>query len=115
MILQAVKLKETFIELYKAGPLTVEKLKEASISWSEVFEELPITIQNSNLAKAVLATIQPSAASHSEFKELQLGSGSVLHKSLDYMNEFLDEVVAEQQKVIHLPSLCSPRGFFILL
>lgn len=98
-VLQAVKLKESFIDLHRAGPLTLEKLKEANISWTGVFEELPITIEHSNLAKAVLAQIQPSFAGNSEFKELQLGTGPVLHKSLDFMNEYLDEVVAEQQKV----------------
>ena len=92
-------MKESFIELHKEGPLTLEKLKGAGISWSEVFDELPITIQNSNLAKALLAQVQPAYASHSDFKDLQLGSGPLLHKSLDYMNEYLDEVVAEQQKV----------------
>ena len=97
--MQAVKLKEAFIELFKAGPLTMEKLKEANVSWDQVFEELPIIIQNSNLAKAVLASIQPAAASTSDYKELQLGSGALLYKSLDFMNEFLDDVVAEQQKV----------------
>jgi hypothetical protein len=51
--------------------------------------------------RALLATIEPSQASQApEFKELQLGSGPMLLKTLDFMNEFLDDTVAEQQKVI---------------
>lgn len=99
MLLQAVKLKDGFIELYKAGPLTIEKLRTANVAWHDVFEELPIKIQNGNLAKAILAQIEPAAASQqSDFKDLRLGSGPMLLKSLDFMNEFLDDAVAEQQK-----------------
>lgn len=105
-LLQAVKLREGFIELYKAGPLTMEKLKGANIAWDDVFEELPIRIQNGNLAKALLAHIEPNTASQQhDFKELQLGSGPMLLKTLDFMNEFLDETVAEQQKVKNWTSI----------
>lgn len=98
--MQAVKLKDAFIELYKAGPLTVEKLKLANLAWSDVFEELPVRIQNSTLAKAMLAQIEPATATQQpDFRDLLLGSGPMLLKSLDFMNELLDEVIAEQQKV----------------
>ena len=46
-----MKLREKFIEVYKAGPLTMEKLKTANLAWNDVFEELPIRIQNGNLAR----------------------------------------------------------------
>ena len=116
-LLQAVKLKETFIELYKTGSLTIEKLKAASLAWNDVFEELPIRIQNSNLATALLAHIEPTPGSQqSDFQELALGTGPMLLKTLDFMNEFLDDVVAEQQKVrlslppyhLRTPSVTSP-------
>ena len=51
LLRQAVKLREKFIEVYKAGPLTMEKLKAANLAWNDVFEELPIRIQNGNLAR----------------------------------------------------------------
>ena len=110
--LQAVKLKETFIELYKNGSLTMEKLKAASLAWNDVFEELPIRIQNSNLAMALLAHIEPTPGSQqSDFQELALGTGPMLLKTLDFMNEFLDDVVAEQQKVrLSLPKDNSRTG-----
>lgn len=98
--MQAVKLKDVFIELYKAGPLTMEKLKTANLAWNDVFEELPIHIQNSTLAKALLSQLEPAAPSKQpDCKNLQLGPGPMLLKALDFMNEFLDEVVSEQQKV----------------
>lgn len=95
-----MKLKESFIDAYKSGPLTLDKLKAANLAWNDVFEELPIRVQNSTLAKALLAQLEPAAAAEpAEAKELQLGSGPMLLKALDFMNEFLDEVVEEQQKV----------------
>ena len=87
----------------------MDKLKLANLAWSDVFEELPVRIQNSTLAKAMLAHIEPAtAAQQPDFKDLQLGPGPMLLKSLDFMNEFLDEVVAEQQKA-SMPCLSLPK------
>lgn len=85
----------------------MEKLKAANLAWHDVFEELPIKIQNGNLAKALLSHIEAAPATQqSDFKELQLGSGPMLLKTLDFMNEFLDDTVAEQQKVQDCFLLC---------
>lgn len=60
---QAIKLKDGFMELYKSkgGPgLTADKLKAASIGWADIFEEIPVSVQNSNLVSALMAQVRIS-------------------------------------------------------
>ena len=46
-------------QVYKAGALTVEKLKDADIGWKDIFEEIPISVHTSDLTKALMATVEP--------------------------------------------------------
>jgi translation initiation factor 3 subunit H len=61
MAIKAVKLKDSFIEVYKQGVanLTTEKLKGANIAWQDVFEDIPVQIHNSALATALMLQIEP--------------------------------------------------------
>ena len=57
---QAIKLKDGFMELYKgkgAPGLTADKLKGAGIGWTDIFEEIPVSVQNSNLVCALMAQV----------------------------------------------------------
>ena len=59
-MLQAIKLKDGFMELYKgkgAPGLTADKLKGAGIGWTDIFEEIPVSVQNSNLVCALMAQV----------------------------------------------------------
>jgi C-terminal region of eIF3h len=60
-LLQAIKLKDGFMELYKgkgAPGLTADKLKGAGIGWTDIFEEIPVSVQNSNLVCALMAQVR---------------------------------------------------------
>ncbi len=49
------------MELYKSkgGPgLTADKLKAANIGWADIFEEIPVSVQNSNLVAALMAQVR---------------------------------------------------------
>ena len=61
---QAVKLRDSFINIYKKGgvSLSAEKLKEANIGWEDIFEEIPIVVHNSPLVTALMAQARASAA-----------------------------------------------------
>lgn len=48
------------MELYKgkgAPGLTADKLKGAGIGWTDIFEEIPVSVQNSNLVCALMAQV----------------------------------------------------------
>lgn len=60
LVLKAIRLKDSFIELHKAQKLTFKDLREANIAWKDVFVELPIRVHNSSLVQAVVADIMPA-------------------------------------------------------
>lgn len=90
------------VQVYKEGNLTTEKLREAAVAWKDVFEEIPIHVRNSPLATALMASIEPdTVADTKDFERLQLGVRPQLEKNLEFLNDCLDDIVAEQQKVCH--------------
>ena len=100
--LTAIKLADSFVDQHRAGNgvLTFDKLKAASISYKDIFEEIPIRVRNSALARALISTIQPEAAvSRAAGERLAIGAGSQLERNLTFLNDSLDDVVGEQQKV----------------
>ena len=98
--LTAIKLSDAFVDQHRAGALTFDKLKAASISSRDIFEEIPIRVRNSALAKALISTIHPEAASSKAAgARLAIPPGTQLERNLTFLNDSLDDVVGEQQKV----------------
>ena len=92
------------LQAYKEGNLTGEKMREAAISWKDVFDEIPINVHSSPLATALLHTVEPNTiADGRDFARLDLSVGPLLEKNLEFLNDCLDDVVAEQQKVCMPP------------
>lgn len=100
LALKALRLREPFIDLHKAGSLTSEKMKNANVSFRDIFEEIPISVHNSSLGRAVLATLDPGHTMHQAgCDRLDLSASAGLERSLAFLNDCLDDVVTEQQKV----------------
>lgn len=96
--------------MYKEGNLTTEKLREAAVAWKDVFEEIPINIRNSPLATALVASIEADAVADTrDFERLNMGVGPLLEKNLEFLNDCMDDIVAEQQKVCHMLKSGTPR------
>ena len=87
-------------QVYKEGGLTGEKMREAAISWKDVFDEIPINVHSSPLATALLHSIEPDTVADSrDSARLDLSVGPLLEKNLEFLNDCMDDIVAEQQKV----------------
>eukprot|EP00891_Asterochloris_glomerata_P004352 jgi/Astpho2/4352/e_gw1.00066.13.1_t len=99
--IKAVKLKDSFIGAYKGdGVLTIEKVTAGSITWKDIFEEIPIKVHNTALSSALLAEIEPpTLAKQIDFDKLNLSVAPALEKNLEFVNDCLDDAVSEQQKV----------------
>ncbi len=83
-------------------------MREAAISWKDVFDEIPINVHSSPLATALLHTVEPNTiADGRDFARLDLSVGPLLEKNLEFLNDCLDDVVAEQQKVCMPPPQCA--------
>ncbi|KAF9971816.1 hypothetical protein BGZ73_005146 [Actinomortierella ambigua] len=56
--LRALRLTPSFMKLYKEKKFTSETLAQSKLSFSNIFEELPITIRNSALLNALLFELE---------------------------------------------------------
>ncbi|KAK9810290.1 hypothetical protein WJX72_008134 [[Myrmecia] bisecta] len=99
--LRAIKLKDSFISAYKADKvLGSETVKKGNLTWKDVFEDLPIQIHNSALVTALMASIEPAGGmQQKDLDKLNLSVVPLFEKNLDFLNECLDDLVNEQQKV----------------
>lgn len=97
---KALRLTEGFVEAYREGSLTVEKIRAKGMSWKDVFVEIPVSVHNSALALALAAEIEPnSGVSQLDLDRLMLGPGHALEKNLEYLSDCLDDLVGEQNKL----------------
>lgn len=98
--LKAVRLSEAFVEAYREGSLSIEKIRAKGLSWRDMFVDIPITVHNSPMAAALAAEIAPpSAATTLDCDRLNLGVASLLEKNLSYLNDCLDDLMIEQGKL----------------
>lgn len=90
------------LQVYKESPsLTMEKLREAGVSWKDVFEEIPIMVKNSNLAVALAASVESDKPiDQRDADRLNVSVRPLLEKNLDFLNDCLDDIITEQQKVL---------------
>ncbi|KAF9185656.1 Eukaryotic translation initiation factor 3 subunit H [Haplosporangium sp. Z 767] len=103
--LRALRLTPAFMKLYKEKKFTTESLAKAKLTFSNIFEELPITIRNTALLNALLFELEtPSesveiSTSHlTTYKEKAAGASakkSVLEPSFDMLDLSLDPYVAK--------------------
>lgn len=97
---KAIRLADSFVEAYREGALTIEKIRAKGLSWRDVFVEIPITNHNSPLAVALMAEIEgPTACTQLDFDRLGLGVTPVLEKNVEFLNDCLDDLVDVQGKL----------------
>eukprot|EP00775_Hariotina_reticulata_P013473 gene13473-13599_t len=98
--LKAIRLKDSFIELFKEQKLTGKELREAGVSWHDVFVEVGIKVHNSSLAQALIADLNPvSGATAADLERLNLANAAYLGKAMTSLCDCMDDLLAEQQKV----------------
>jgi translation initiation factor 3 subunit H len=83
-------------------------LREAGISWKDVFQEIPVKIHNSSLAQALIADTDPSSgATAADLERLSLANAAFTTKSMTSLIECIDDLLGEQQKVsVSLSNAC---------
>lgn len=101
LALKAVRLKDNFIELFKEQKLTGKDFREANIAWKDVFQEIPIKINNSPLIQALVSQLEPDhdSATQGDFDRLNLSMAPFLEKNMEMLIDRVDDLVAEQSKV----------------
>jgi len=100
--LKALRLTEAFMEVYRTTEFTAATLADKSLSWNDIFQEIPITVSNSALVSATLGLCAPEApAQQGDFDQLGLSMAPFLEKNLEFLNECMDDLASESQKVAY--------------
>ncbi|KDD75575.1 hypothetical protein H632_c611p1 [Helicosporidium sp. ATCC 50920] len=98
--LRALRLSDAFVAAFREGPLTIERVRAANLSWQSIFVEIPISVHNSSLAVALMASIaSPSALTQLDCDRLGLALAPALERDLDCLADCVDDVLGEQAKL----------------
>jgi len=96
--LKAYRLTQAFMELFKTQTFTKESLSKGNMTFNDVFEEVPIEIHNSGLAKAFLTEIEETNIMDCEFDRLNLSTNPFLERNLEFLIDCLEGLASEQNK-----------------
>jgi len=95
--LKAFRLSQSFMDLYSKQSFTKESLDQASLSYRDVFEQIPIRIHNGHLINALLYDLDGDSIS-ANFERLNLSTNPFLEKTLEFSIDCLDDLSVEQNK-----------------
>ncbi|GAB2237398.1 hypothetical protein Droror1_Dr00015300 [Drosera rotundifolia] len=99
LALKALKLSDSFMELYRSNNFTGEKLREKNLTWVDIFEEIPIKVSNSPLISAFLTELEADTPlAQGDLDRLQLSTKPYMERNLEFLMECMDDVSQEQQK-----------------
>jgi len=96
--LEAYRLTQSFMNLYKQQVFTKESIEEAGITFSDIFEQIPIKIHNSYLINSLLYDMKDSDSTSAQFERLNLSTNPFLEKNLEFLTDCLDDLSQEQNK-----------------
>ncbi|KAL6571312.1 Eukaryotic translation initiation factor 3 subunit H [Orobanche hederae] len=97
--LKALKLSDSFMELYRSNNFTGEKLREKNLSWVEIFEEIPIKVSNSALISAFMTELEADTPiTQCDSERLQFSTSPFLESNVEFLIECMDDLSMEQQK-----------------
>jgi translation initiation factor 3 subunit H len=107
LALKALKLSDSFMELYRSNNFTGEKLREKNLSWKDIFVEIPIKVSNSALISAFMTELEPETpVTQCDYDRLQLSTSSLMERNMEFLIECMDDLSVEQQKLqFHYRSL----------
>jgi translation initiation factor 3 subunit H len=98
--LQAFRLSNTFMDLYREHNFSPENLATLGKTHTDIFEEIPIKIQNSSLANALLYELESrGVVEKPDSMRLEMTSSQLLQKNLEFMIEESEELISEQNKL----------------
>nr|KAG5714025.1 hypothetical protein BaRGS_020353 [Batillaria attramentaria] len=101
LALKAYRLTPAMMKFYKDGDFTPDAISKHSVSFENMFEEIPVVLKNSHLANALLCELTDSTKKNQTFSFLDLGTSAVLEKNLRQLMECVDDVAMDTNKYLN--------------
>lgn len=118
--LKAFRLSSPASKLFKDGELNAEAMKNNRVSFDSFFEEIPVQIRNSHLISGLMCEIEEEMRVDEGKQFLDMGSGTVLEKSLQNLMKCVEDLsrytnhvrqtTQRQQQVVRENSMRANRG-----
>jgi len=96
--LKALRLTKTFMDMYKTKEksFTKERLSESNFSFRNIFEEIPIRLNTTGLATALLYHLETDDFAYDQFEALDLGCDDFMEKNLEILLSSLADLQIRQ-------------------
>ncbi|KAH1189843.1 Eukaryotic translation initiation factor 3 subunit H [Glycine max] len=109
LALKALKLFDSFMELYHNNNFTREKLREKNLSWVDIFEETRFISNQS----ALMTELEPDTLVNQfvftyvvplqcDYDHLQLSTSSLMERNTIFFIQCMDDLSLEQQKELFI-------------
>ncbi|KAJ1623804.1 hypothetical protein T492DRAFT_1052308 [Pavlovales sp. CCMP2436] len=99
--LKAFRLTDEFMALYREKQFTPDALSAAKVSSTNVFQELPIKLHNSQVVMALLLELEEEeeAVIETQAASFEMTSGPFLEKHVELLIDSMDELSNESYKL----------------
>eukprot|EP00127_Corallochytrium_limacisporum_P005231 Clim_evm48s201 gene=Clim_evmTU48s201 len=94
LCLRALRLTQKFMDLYRASDFSHIAIRQANLSYNDIFEELPIKISNSSLMQVLLHEVDRQITD--TYEELDMTTMPFLEKSLELLVGSMDQYTRDQ-------------------
>jgi len=96
---RAFRLTPKFMDMYKDQDFSVAKVKGAKLDYAGIFEEVPVVVKSSSLARMLMSQLDVEMPLEDNFDRLDLSTNSYLEKNVRQLMTSVSELSAEQQKL----------------
>lgn len=97
--LRAFRLTQKFMDMYKDSNFSVERVKSEKLQYNTIFEEVPVEVKSSSLARMLLNELEAEVPLEENFDRLDLSTNSYLEKNLRQLMSSVEDLSTEQQKL----------------
>jgi len=96
LALNAYRLSNKFLKVYRQSAFTKESLAEHNLSFTDIYENVPLEIVNSGILRAMLWELSTSSSLTPTFDALELTSSAFLESHLEQLLGCVGELQNEQ-------------------
>eukprot|EP01133_Synstelium_polycarpum_P014226 gene14226-16785_t len=98
--LRCFRLTSSFMDLFKDQVFSRDRLDSANLNFSDIFEQIPIKIHNSQLINALLYELDGADHMTTNFDRLNIGNNIYLEKVVEGMTDCVESLSQELGKVV---------------
>lgn len=96
--LRALRLSPKFMKLYAKDSFTRESISDVGLSFSDIYEELPVELVNTGLLRSLIWQLEEHSSMQPSFAALDLSSNAFLEKNLSMLLDAVSDLYLEQGK-----------------